>query len=57
VVRIADYAEAVVVGRLAPGVDLDINLFGQFAGKIFHVYAGTTVNIGRVFASHQAYTH
>ncbi len=41
----------------APGVDFDLDELGEFAGKVFDVDACASVDVGRIFAGHKAYTH
>jgi hypothetical protein len=39
---------------VAPAMDLDVDLLGQFAAEIFDVYAGTAVDVGRVFTGKES---
>ncbi len=47
----------VVVGGIAPGVDLDFDGAGELAGKVFNVDACAAVDVRWILAGHQAYTH
>ncbi len=52
-----DVEVAFVGGLGTPAVDFYFDFSGEFFGEVFDVDAGAAVDVGGVFASHQAYAH
>ena len=49
----AAHVQVAMVGSLiAPAMDFHFDLLRQFAAQVFHMHAGSAVDIGRVFARH-----
>ncbi len=54
----AAHVQVAMVGSLiAPAVHFHFDLLRQFAAQVFHMHTGSAVDIGRVFARHQAHSH
>ena len=54
----AVHVQVALVGSLiAPAMHFHFDLLRQLAAQVFHMHAGPAVDIGRVFARHQAHSH